>query len=69
MNIAVWDMLEPVVNAALAGQVTHVNNSEMYLNRGDYLEECYFTWSMIPVFNDSQKAVGIYIVSHCIMPQ
>jgi hypothetical protein len=56
-------MLEPVVNAALAGQVTHVNNAEMYLMRGGYLEECYFTWSMMPVFNDSQKAVGLYIVS------
>lgn len=42
------------------GTATHVNNAQMFLQRKSYLEECYFTWSMTPVYDDNRQIAGIY---------
>lgn len=56
----VWDILIAPTSAALRGEITHVNNAQMYLKRGDFLEECFFTWSMIPMYDETERIVGIY---------
>lgn len=34
----VWADLKPVVAGALSGHVVHVDNAQMFLNRGNFLE-------------------------------
>jgi hypothetical protein len=37
----VWADLEPVVAGAMDGHVVHVDNAQMFLNRGNFLEGEY----------------------------
>lgn len=34
----VWEALEPVVASAMSGNVIHVEEAQMFLNRGNFLE-------------------------------
>lgn len=44
----VWSHLEKPVALAMEGKGTHAEEAQMFLKRGDKLEETYFMWSMIP---------------------
>ena len=61
------DLYERSQNA-MKGIATHVINAQLFLQRKDYLEECYFTWSMTPVFDDNHTVAGIYSES-CLLGQ
>jgi hypothetical protein len=55
----VWEGLGPVVKSAYSGSVVHVDDQEMFLNRGDLLEETFFSWSMIPLRSSSGHVEGV----------
>ena len=54
----VWEFLIPPTQAALAGRAVHAENVLMYLNRGSYLEECWYSWAMVPAYDDAGKVQG-----------
>lgn len=46
---------------AWRGQVIHVEEQETYLERGDHLEENYFTWSTIPIKSCCGDVEGLMV--------
>ena len=56
----VWDKVEPLVNAALAGEATWSENLHLVLERNGYPEDCWFTFSYSPVRDEGGAVVGLF---------
>lgn len=59
----VYDDIEPVFRSAWeSGQATMKHDNHLFLRRdGDeYLEETYFSWSLVPVVGSDGQVVGLY---------
>ena len=43
----------------MGGTSVYAENVKMLLRRGGLdLQECYYTWAMVPVYGESQEIVG-----------
>lgn len=47
----------------LEKRASHFECTQFYLERDGGLEESYFTWSLIPIYNEEQQVAGIYSTS------
>ena len=57
----IWDALEEVFdNAFDNAQATMKDDDCLFLYRNGYLEETYFSWSIIPLIGDDGSVVGLY---------
>ena len=57
----IWPELEGTFNnAMLFGQATMKDDDCLFLNRNGFLEESYFSWSIIPLVGDDGTVVGLY---------
>ena len=56
----VWDEVEPLVNAALAGRATWSENLHLVLERNGYPEDCWFTFSYSPLRNQDGEVAGLF---------
>ena len=57
----IWDAVKDVfANAKLTGQATMKDDDCLFLRRSGYLEETYFSWSIIPLVGDDGSVVGLY---------
>ena len=53
--------LEPVfLDAERLGRATTIDNTSFYLQRHGYLEETFFSYSMVPVRDENGKTEGFY---------
>ncbi|KAL7266800.1 hypothetical protein RUND412_010636 [Rhizina undulata] len=58
----VWHQIKEYVEKAYQGYSAHTMNCQMFLNLdGTFQQECYFTWSMIPIRDSENKIIGVYI--------
>lgn len=59
-----WASAFPVISdafeKALSGVTSYLENQRMFLDRYNYLEETFFTFSFSPVRDDSGKVVGLF---------
>lgn len=56
----IWDDVEPLVRAALAGEATWSENLHLVLERNGYPEDCWFTFSYSPVYDEDGSVVGLF---------
>ncbi|TDZ33838.1 Hybrid signal transduction histidine kinase K [Colletotrichum spinosum] len=57
----IWDDLEPVVSSAWNnGQSTMKNDNQLFILRHGFLEETFFSWSLIPLLGSDGQVMGIY---------
>ncbi|CAI4218611.1 unnamed protein product [Parascedosporium putredinis] len=56
-----WDQLDPVFREAReSGQAIMKYDDHIFVDRQGFIEEVYFTWSMVPVLDDEGEVVGVY---------
>ncbi|HWR45311.1 histidine kinase dimerization/phospho-acceptor domain-containing protein [Sporomusa sp.] len=57
----IWHILGPMMETVLqTGKATWSENLLLHLNRNNYIEETYFTFSYSPLFNDQGDVYGIF---------
>ncbi|KAL6252948.1 hypothetical protein RBB50_000667 [Rhinocladiella similis] len=57
----IWESLEDVFESAFKhAQATMKDDDCLFLTRNGFLEECYFSWSIIPLIGDDGSVVGVY---------
>ncbi|KAF1927776.1 aerobic respiration control sensor protein arcB [Didymella exigua CBS 183.55] len=57
----VWDGIAPVFKGcADTGRASQIENDHLPLERFGYLEECFFSWSITPMYGGTDKILGFY---------
>jgi PAS domain S-box-containing protein len=57
-----WDQVGPLLeNSFLKGEAGSLENQAFLLDRHGYQEECYFSFSFSPVFNEEGATGGVFI--------
>jgi PAS domain S-box-containing protein len=57
----VWDAVAPVFRGcAETGQATRRENEPLPIERYGYMEETFFSWSIIPLYGGSNKILGFF---------
>jgi PAS domain S-box-containing protein len=57
----IWDDVKDVfANAKISGEATMKDDDCLYVRRSNYLEECYFSWSIIPMVGRHGSVMGLY---------
>ena len=57
----IWHLLEETFSNALStGQATMKDDDRLFIQRSGFLEETYFSWSIIPLVGDDGSVVGLY---------
>ena len=57
----IWDAIEDVfANAWLTGEATMKDDDCLFINRSGFLEETYFSWSIIPLVGSTGSVIGLY---------
>lgn len=57
----IYDDIEPVFRSAWeSGQATMNHDNHLFLRRDGYLEETFFSWSLVPVVGGDGQVVGLY---------
>ncbi|ATY58871.1 ethylene receptor [Cordyceps militaris] len=64
-NFDAWeelsDKIEPIFRSAWeSGQATMKHDNHLFLRRDGYLEETFFSWSIVPVVGGDGQVVGLY---------
>lgn len=64
-NFDAWaeihDDVEPIFRSAWeSGQATMKHDNHLFLRRDGYLEETFFSWSLVPVVGGDGQVVGLY---------
>ncbi|KAL9115986.1 MAG: hypothetical protein Q9227_000354 [Pyrenula ochraceoflavens] len=57
----IWDAVKDVfANALSNAQATMKDDDQLFIKRADFLEETYFSWSIIPLIGEDGSVVGLY---------
>ncbi|KAF5020797.1 hypothetical protein F66182_7175 [Fusarium sp. NRRL 66182] len=57
----IWDEIKPVFRSALeSGQATMKHENQLFINRHGFLEETFFSWSIVPLVGGDGEVVGLY---------
>ena len=57
----IWDAIKDIfANARLTGQSTMKDDDCLFIRRSGFLEETYFSWSIIPLVGEDGTVVGLY---------
>src|SRR5688572_20392288 len=56
----IWADISPLIDAALAGQATYREDLPLVMNRKDYDEQTWFTFSYSPVRDESGAVAGMF---------
>ncbi|KAK4688420.1 hypothetical protein P7C73_g1694, partial [Tremellales sp. Uapishka_1] len=59
----IWDDLQPPLERAMRGETFSVQNHELFMYRGDSIEETYFDWSLNPIRDDNGQIVGLWNIN------
>ncbi|KAH8179306.1 histidine kinase-, DNA gyrase b-, and HSP90-like ATPase domain-containing protein [Sarocladium implicatum] len=57
----IWDEIKPTFDSAWAGgQATMKHSNQLMINRHGFLEETFFSWSIVPLIGADGDVVGLY---------
>lgn len=57
----IWPDIESIFNNAVQfGQATMKDDDRLFIKRNGFLEESYFSWSIIPLVGEDGSVVGLY---------
>jgi signal transduction histidine kinase/DNA-binding response OmpR family regulator len=60
----IWDICGPLADKVFAkGEPTFVDNVQLFMSRGERLEETYYSFSYSPIFDESGKVAGLFCPS------
>ena len=60
----IWDVCGPLADKVFQqGEPSFLNNVRLFMNRGDYLEETYYSFSYSPILDESGKVGGLFCPS------
>lgn len=57
----IWPLVKDVFqNARTTGQATMKNDDCLFMRRSGFLEEAYFSWSIVPLVDENGQVLGLY---------
>lgn len=57
----IWPLVKDVfANAKMTGQATMKDDDCLFMRRSGFLEETYFSWSIVPLIDENGQVVGLY---------
>ena len=57
----IWTEVEPIFKSAMNfGQATMKHDNRLFMNRGGFLEETFFSWAIVPLVGIDGDVVGLY---------
>ncbi|MFZ6732709.1 ATP-binding protein [Undibacterium sp. Ji42W] len=57
----IWDICGPLANRVFAlGEATNADSVRLFMNRGDFLEENFFSFSYSPIRDESGNVAGLF---------
>ncbi len=60
----IWDICGPLADAVFTkGQATFVDDVRLFMNRGDFLEETYYSFSYSPIHDEDGNVAGLFCPS------
>src|SRR5579862_541646 len=60
----IWDVIGPLTDKVfLEGEPFFVDDLRLFMRRGDYLEETYYSFSYSPIYDESGKVAGLFCPS------
>ena len=60
----IWDVCGPLADKVFnAGTPTFAEDVRLFMNRGDYFEETYYSFSYSPIYDESGKVAGLFCPS------
>jgi hypothetical protein len=59
--VEVWSMFAEIIERGRStGRATRHKDQQLFLHRRGYLEECYVTYTFVPILGDNKQVVGFY---------
>lgn len=59
-----WDIVGPLADKVFTrGEPSFVNDMRLFMSRGEYFEETYYSFSYSPIYDDIGKVVGLFCPS------
>ena len=58
-----WDICGPLSEKVARGKSVYLANVRLFVRRSDFLEECYFSFSFIPMRDDLGSVCGLFCAS------
>ncbi|MBC7636589.1 MAG: response regulator [Acetobacteraceae bacterium] len=55
-----WPVIGAAHDSALAGDTAFLENQHIFLERHDYIEECFFTFSFSPIRDETGRLAGLF---------
>src|SRR5579862_1338071 len=60
----IWDVCGPLADKVfLKGEPSYVDDVRLFMNRGDFLEETYYSFSYSPIYDEAGKVAGLFCPS------
>lgn len=57
----IWEEIKPIFDSAWeGGQATMKHENQLFINRHGFLEETFFSWSIVPLVGSEGEVVGLY---------
>ena len=57
----IWEEIKPVFESAMeSGQATMKHENQLFINRNGFLEESFFSWSIVPIVGSEGNVIGLY---------
>ncbi len=66
----IWDICGPLADKVFQqGEASFLNDVRLFMNRGDFLEETYYSFSYSPIRDESGKVAGLFCPSTEVTPK
>jgi PAS domain S-box-containing protein len=66
----IWDVCGPLADKVFSdGEATFVDDVRLFMNRGDFLEETYYSFSYSPIRDEAGAVGGLFCPSNDVTPK
>lgn len=66
----IWDVCGPLADKVFRqGEASFVDDVQLFMHRGDYLEETYYSFSYSPIRDESGEVGGLFCPSNDVTPK
>jgi PAS domain S-box-containing protein len=66
----IWDVCGPLADKVFQkGEASFVDDVRLFMNRGDFLEETYYSFSYSPIHDETGKVAGLFCPSTDVTPK
>jgi signal transduction histidine kinase len=66
----IWDVCGPLADKVFEkGEATFADDVRLFMNRGDFIEETFYSFSYSPIRDDSGKVCGLFCPSTDVTPK